>query len=164
MGEYTIRIKKSRVTTHAAAAIRKVLDVRSITGTITGYHLEPDMANGLDVELVNRKLELRDAKVRTIMQKYLAEHPTEADDELQESIPNLYYNLSMPDRWPGAMLQPLATFIHNYLVCGILYDYLKDKMQDIAGEYKADVDDMEEQIEETLSESTGMIKAPMQPF
>ena len=164
MGEYSIVIKKSRVTTHAAVAIRKALDVRSLTGTLPGYHLEPDSSEGMDVELLNRCMELRDAKVRTLMNKYLSEHPTTADDELMENTPNFIYALSMPESWPGSLLKPLATFIHNYLVCGILYDYLKDKMAEMAEAYLPDVAAMEEQLEETLSERTGMFKTPMQPF
>lgn len=160
----TITIKKDLVFYHAEAAIRKVLDVRLQTPHLSSYHIQPDENVGIDKELLHRIIELRDAIVRDVMQKYLEYDGTEADDELEASTANFVYSLDMPTNWRSAMLKPLATYIHNFLVKGILYDYLKDKMPDIAQAYLPEVEELQDSIESALNAREGMIKAPLQPF
>ena len=161
---YTVTIRKANVIFHAEAAIRKVLDVQRKTGTIPGYLVDPDESVVIDKELLHRIIELRDADVSVILQKYLSVFSTAEVDDLHNLDLNFVYSLEMPDEWPSAMLRPLTTYIHNYLVKGILYDYLKDKMPDIAGAYKPEVDELKESIESALGASQGMIKRPLQPF
>ena len=161
---YLITIRKSNVLYHAMADIQKVLDVRGQTGTQAGYHVNPDQDNRIDKELLHRCMELRDADVNTILQKHLSNFSTEEIDDLHDSETDFQYSLEMPDAWPSTMLRPLATYIHNYLVKGILYDYLKDKMPDIAETYKPDVDSLKESVETALNTRQGFIKRPLQPF
>lgn len=161
---YNITIKKDLVIYHAEAAIRKVLDVRQQAGTLPGYHLQPDEDTGIDKELIHRIIELRDADVSTILAKYLGVFSTSEDDELQAETANFEYALEMPDSWPSSMLRPLTTYIHNYLVSGILYDYLKDKMPDIAQAYFPDVENLKQSITDTLNIRQGIMKRPLQPF
>ena len=161
---YTVTIRKANVIYHAEASIRKVLEVQGRTGTIQGYLVEPDEAGRIDLELLHRIIELRDADVSVILQNYLSNFSTSEVDDLHNTDANFVYEIEMPDAWPSAMLRPLTTYIHEYLVKGILYDYLKDKMPDIAQAYKPDVDEMEESIQSALNTRQGMIKRPLQPF
>ena len=159
-----VTISKDLVFYHAESAIRKELDVLLTSHTLSGYHIQPDELEGIDKELLHRIIELRDADVRVLLQKYLTNDDIYVDDELMATQTEFVYELTMPENWRSALLQPLATYIHNYLVRGILYDYMKDKMPEFANAYLPDLDDLKESIEDVLASRSGLVKAPLQPF
>lgn len=161
-----IEINKDNVIYNVEAIIRKVLDVRQATD-ISAYHIQPDRDLRIDVEVLHRNLEKRDADIRVVMAAYICGCGCLGfeNNELRNDDDTLLYSLNLPDNWKKSFMRPLEVYIHDYLVKGILYDYLIDKLPDIAPAYGAELDSLEDSIKSALgAREGGVVRRPLQPF
>lgn len=123
-----------------------------------------DSAEDIDGHILARFVEQRDSRLRKMLQSYLVV-PEEFYKNNNLEIKDRYcYNLLLPESFSDAMLEPLKTQMHQYLVCGALYDwYIKMGMMAQARAYNDDLDETTTEIK-SLAKGRSITKRPMQPF
>lgn len=123
-----------------------------------------DTTEKLDGSVVAEFVEYRDAQIRQALGIHLA--PVEKEKavyNLPSEEPNYVYNLVLDEEFPDNKLQPLAVFIHRYLVWGTLFDWYSQHGSAEAVVY-------EKQLNRVLGDLSGMLmypsyeKRPLQPF
>ena len=126
--------------------------------------ISSDTAEDMDGAVIVRYVEFRDAILRRKMQSVLA--PREqgyADDDLNLDDHKYRYRLVLPVEFNDNLLEPLAEYIHRFLVWGALYDWYSQFGMPQASVYGAQLDGLEEDISGILR-APSIAKRPMQPF
>ncbi len=160
--EYTIRIEKEQIFFDVDSITQKMMDINE-TDRIKGYAVRTD--EGMqDRELMIRMADKLDADVRVLLQRYLAGPftETEADSSVTDIDGTYVYGIRMPWNWNAGLLMPLARYIHEYLVYGILWRYYKNNLPDWARTIR--LEDIEDSIKDLLSKREGGVRRPLQPF
>lgn len=137
----------------------KGMPVRQENSTASDSH-----AN-LDGDIIKRLVDYRDAKLRNVLEGFMSENDEiiSADNTVTQSG-GYSYILSFPLDFKDALLRPLATFIHKYLVWGTLFDwYTQLGLNDEAVMYGRQLEDIENEIERIVN-TAGYEKIPLQPF
>lgn len=163
-----IRIKIANVFKDIDSLTYKYAEASTIEMPKQRDAVQSDVTEGLDGHILARNVELRDAKMRNILRRWLKESDNEIIIENDTLYANtteyLDYELYVPTELKDSMLRSVATFIHNYLVCGALYDWFGKGMGDKqAAVFAAELDDMEAEITNTLIPDTVIIP-PLNPW
>ena len=122
-----------------------------------------DTNERLDRAIVERKLSLRDAKLRVLLQRHLRSGRTTVASNTIEDRDVLQYHLLLREEFNDNLLQPVAEFIHQYLVYGILFDWYSDMGMAQAASYGTQLSSIENEIKSLLF-GPSIVKRPMQPF
>lgn len=126
------------------------------------YRAASDTADGLDLRIIQRGLEYRDARLRDVLAFALAKVNIESVDNTIDVGEKLMYHLSIEDTIKDNILKPLAIIIHRYLVDGILYDwYAKSMGMKQSQVYEAELLEMERAIANKLRSSR--VTRPYEP-
>lgn len=144
------------------ALIHKRMDVSGGEDPLKAYNIRTD-ESPLDRSILLRMTDNRDATVRMILQAYLRPAgPRCVTNEETEADDSYMYSICMPCTWPDALLKPLSTKIHDYIVTGALYDYYMSTDPSLARGIDSTI--MEEEIRSMIKTRTGKIRRPLQPF
>ena len=123
-----------------------------------------DSAEGVDMAVLARNVEFRDAKLRRRVRHVLADITREdANDNLTLDEENYIYLFDMPMEFDDNLLRPLAEYIHRFLVFGALYDWYAQFDMRQAAYYGGQLEEIEDEIDSMLR-STHIVKRPLQPF
>lgn len=148
------------------AIIHKTMDVKGddAESPLRPYHIRTDDSQ-IDRSLLLRMMNARDATIRLILQAYLSqEDPRYRTNEEPELNDSYVYRLCVPETWPGALLTPLTTYIHDYIVRGTVYDYYMNVAPEYAIGTLPELTNLEEQIRSISMRRTGAVRRPLQPF
>lgn len=161
---YKINIEKEQVFFDVDSITHKMMDINE-TDKMKGYAVRTD--EGIqDREMMIRMADKLDADVRVMLQRYLYPPPedivTEVDSSVSDAKGKYSYHLKMPFNWNPELLVPLARYIHEYLVYGILWRYYKNNLPDWARTIS--LDDIGESIKDLTSRREGGVRRPLQPF
>lgn len=118
-----------------------------------------------DGHMLARNVEYREAQVRTLLKRFIESENQViiADDELRQN-PYIIFKLIVPDELKDEMLKSVATYIHNYLVFGALFDwYGKGMGSKQAAAYAAELEDIETNITNIMVCETVIIP-PLNPW
>lgn len=125
--------------------------------------ISADTMETLDGGIIARHVEFRDAQLRRLMQAFLDERCVlEADDVLDLEKWFVYF-LKVDTGFNDAMMQPLASHIHRFLVWGALYDWYAEIGSAQANVYGQELDNIEDDILNILR-TPSRAKRPLQPF
>jgi hypothetical protein len=164
----TILIYKSEVFKDIDLYTHKHVDAREDMGPRSSNAVSSDTSETVDHAVIDRYVKFRDSQLRVKMQSVLLNPEAEgADDILPEDDNIFYYNLEVNDTVRDNVLNPLAEYIHRFLVFGALYDWYSMfgdlASQRLAQNYKQQADDAEDLISGILR-GPSIAKRPMQPF
>lgn len=123
-----------------------------------------DVSEDMDGAVIVRYVEFRDAQLRRRLQKVLKERTQGyADDDLNLDDNKYRYYFNLPESFNDNLMEPLAEYIHRFLVWGALYDWYSQFGLPQAAVYGSQLDELEEEINSILR-SPSIAKRPMQPF
>lgn len=122
-----------------------------------------DHNEAMDGRIISRMIDIRDARLRTMLQFCLTKTELEVVCDNPDERTELFYKLSLPDGFDGDILTAVKTFMHDYIVRGVLFDwYAKIGVQTIAVT-EDEVNKLGEKVA-SLLRGKSWVKAPMQPF
>lgn len=124
-----------------------------------------DPAESVDSAVVARLVAFREATLRKILQKYLADEPQAyADDGLSVADDRFRFWFNFPVTFKDALLQSLAEYMHRFLVFGALFDwYTQLGMVQQARAYETQLKGLEDDIKSMFG-GASIVSRPLQPF
>jgi len=123
-----------------------------------------DVSEDMDGAVIVRYVEFRDAKLRRKLQSVLKDMTQDyADDDLNLNDHMYRYRFLLNESFNDNLLEPLAEYIHRFLVWGALYDWYSQFGLPQAAVYGSQLDELEEDINSILR-SPSLAKRPLQPF
>jgi hypothetical protein len=126
--------------------------------------LSSDSEEVLDMNILHRHMEIRDAKLRNRLAFCLTmddEESLSVDNILEKDKESFDYLLNVPDTFTRAKATSVAKMIHNYLVQGSIHDWFA--IQNMKGNKSAEeLDEMESAI--VCMFRSSFVKRPLQPF
>ena len=123
-----------------------------------------DVSEDMDGAVIVRYVEFRDAKLRRKLQSVLKDMTQDyADDDLNLNDNMYRYHFLLNESFNDNLLEPLAEYIHRFLVWGALYDWYSQFGLPQAGVYGSQLEELEEDINSILR-SPSLAKRPLQPF
>ena len=127
------------------------------------FNAASDTADKLDLRIIQRGLEYRDAKLRELLDFALEEEEIIlVDNTVDTESTELIYNLKVDALIDDKMLKPLAITMNRYLYSGVLYDwYSKSMGMKQAQVYEAELMDIENSMVSVLRSSR--VRRPLQP-
>lgn len=164
----TIDIYKSEVFKDIDLYTHKHVDAREDMGVRSSNAVSSDTSEIVDHAVIDRYVKFRDSKLRIKMQSVLQNPEAEgADDILPEDDNIFHYYLQVNDTVRDNVLNPLAEYIHRFLVFGALFDWYNLfgdlGSQRLAQNYKIQADEAEDAITGILR-GPSIVKKPLQPF
>ena len=123
-----------------------------------------DVSEDMDGAVIVRYVEFRDAKLRRKLQSVLKDMTQDyADDDLNLNDNMYRYRFMLNESFNDNLLEPLAEYIHRFLVWGALYDWYSQFGLPQAAVYGSQLEELEEDINSILR-SPSLAKRPLQPF
>ena len=122
-----------------------------------------DTTEKLDKAIIDRLLSFRDAQLRRLVQHSLVKGIKSSASNMPNDQSVLTYRLVLPEGFDDNTLQPLAEYIHSYLVCGVLADWYSKLGLPQAAAYGSQVSTLEEDIN-SIVRGPSIVKRPLQPF
>lgn len=122
-----------------------------------------DTDETLDGSVISRLMDYRDAKLRMLIKGAMKEVEILEADNCQYMEPIYVYDLLLSEKFNDALLRPLASLMHKYIVWGCLFDWYSQLGLAEANIYGAQLSDIEDDIKADLFPA-GYAKRPMQPF
>lgn len=160
----TINIYKALVLADIDAQTYKRVDgVLSAESDQVKNALSSDSTDHLDMNILLRFMESRDAVVRTKLAFALVDEGEDlvATNEVDKDAASYEYKLQVPDTFNKQMLSALAKLIHEYIAQGAISDWYAQ--QNLNGNVSVDaLEEMERSIVCALR--VGFAKKPLQPF
>ena len=143
----------------------KNVDGSDVTDVRVRNAVSSDSSEHLDGAVIARYVSYRDAKLRLRFRYALAKYDKVSANDVLTLEQGIYrYLFSVPVQLDDIVLEPLAEFIHRYLVWGALYDwYVQFGYMKQASAYGSQLETLEEDMDELLR-GTPIVKRPMQPF
>lgn len=138
---------------------------QTITENRARNAVSSDTHEDVDSAVIARLVEFRDAQLRRRIRFALAPWEQEfAADPLTLEDNRYHYYLSVPVEFDDNNLEPLAEYIHRFLVFGALCDwYGQMGMQQQASYYGSQMEQLEDDIASALR-GPSIVKRPLQPF
>lgn len=158
-----VNIIKEEIYREVDLVTYKYAEGRNALSTKEGNAVASDSSEHLDAAIIARKVSYRDAQLRMLIQYALTSEYQERADDVQNLEEVFRYSLKVPESFKDAMLQPLAEFIHRYLVCGTLYDWYAGLGSEQAAIYASELKEIEGEINGLLRTPSKQ-KRPLQPF
>lgn len=124
-----------------------------------------DSSERVDGAVIARYVSYRDAKLRLRFRYALAKFGRDTANDVLTLDEGIYrYLFKVPVELEDIVLEPLAQYIHRYLVWGALYDwYVQFGRTQQASAYGSQLEALEEDMDELLR-GPSIVKRPMQPF
>lgn len=122
-----------------------------------------DTTERLDGATVARFVSFREAQLRVMLQKYLDERERVKANDVLDLEGCFIYTLSLPESFNDATLNPLAQYMHRFLVWGALYDWYSQMGMQQAAVYGNELRSIENAINDILR-TPSRAKTPLQPF
>lgn len=142
----------------------KYAEVSDVPSPSAKNGMESDSTEGLDGRLLARSVEYRDAKLRAIIGRYLADDCIMSVSNRLESKDTIDYELNLDDEFSDSMLKPVCTMISRYLVYGSLFDWYGAGMGSRqAANYAQELTELEYELINNLQAET-IVHKPKQPF
>lgn len=121
-----------------------------------------DQHEDLDKRMLNRMIEFRDATLRKVLMFCLCPTTQDVSCDKQDESTDLVYDVSLNDKFNDNKLSIAKTYMHDYIVRGVLLDwYIRLGVSSPVSE--AEVSDLENKVVSLLREPSYM-RAPLQPF
>jgi len=159
----TITIHKDQVYKQINAITYKFRDAMAEgLSPRSGNAIESDTDEDVDGRLIARYVDLRYARLMKRLMFCLLPEIIEDADNTIEVTEDYIFNLNLKDDFLDSMLHPIATYIHEYLIRGALFDWYASMGSNEASAY-ADASDLENDIVGLLRGKSA-VQAPLQPF
>lgn len=146
-----------------AATFKRVDGVLAAEADQVKNAVSSDSEEALDMNLLHRYMETRDAVLRNRLSFCLVsdDEDLSVTNELEKDVESFDYSLNVPDTMTKPRLASLAKKMHNYIVQGVIVDwYAVQNMKGNVG--PAELEDMETEI--TCMLRSSVVKRPLQPF
>lgn len=142
----------------------KYAEVSEVPSPSVRNGMQSDTTESLDGHVLARAVEYRDARLRAEIGRFLRyECQTSVTDELR-SRNTIVYRLSLDDEFQDALLRPVCTIIHRYLVFGALFDWYGPGMGSRqAQNYERELTELEVELTNNLNAVT-IVQKVKQPF
>lgn len=144
----------------------KYAEVSDIPSPSAKSGMQSDSGDSLDGRLLSRAVEYRDAKLRTVIGRYLAQ-PTQQQLEVSNVLvarDSIVYDLELDDEFQDSMLMPLCSMMSRYLTYGALFDWYGPGMGSRqAANYELELTGIETELVNNLQAVT-IVQKTKQPF
>ena len=162
--ERVIEIYKNEVYKDVDLLTYKHVEGNAVQNPESRNAIASDVAEDMDGAVIVRYVEFRDARLRKRLQSVLVDRTQGyADDDLNLDDHKYRYRFRLPETFNDNLMEPLAEYIHRFLVWGALYDWYSQFGMPQAAVYGSQLDGLEEEISGILR-SPSIAKRPMQPF
>lgn len=158
-----VRIDKSLVYKDVELYTYKYRDAQPLPSVQQSDAVAADVAEYLDGAIVSRALAFRDAELRRLLTAYMADDERYCADDTVGLDKVLVYPLLLSPEFRDGNLEPLAEYMHRYLVWGVLYDWYADMGLPQASRYEQDLKRVEDDMMDALR-TPSRVNKPLQPF
>ena len=164
MKQRTITIMLHEVYRDIDSLTYKYAEVSEVPTPSIKNGMMSDTTEHLDGLLLARAVDYRDAKLRAWISRFLKEEEVYNVGNTIESKDRIVYCLNLEDSFRDAVLRPLCSMIHRYLVFGALFDWYGSGMGSRqAQNYSSELDRLEQDIMDELNSDT-IVQKTKQPF
>lgn len=126
-----------------------------------------DIAQDGNVDRVTRVLNLVHAECVELLYPYAKEEIPDTEEVLDDILkePEEYkIRLSLPNTFSMTTVRMLEHFIHEFLVCRILADWMSITLPASAGRWEAKANDLKDKIRSSLLSRTDKVKRKLKPW
>lgn len=160
----TVEIYKNEVYKDVDLLTYKHTEGNAIQNLESRNAIASDVSEDMDGAVIVRYVEFRDARLRRKLQSVLSDRTQDyADDDLTLDDNKYRYHFLLNESFNDNLLEPLAEYIHRFLVWGALYDWYSQFGMPQASVYGSQLEELEDDINSILR-SPSIAKRPMQPF
>ena len=161
---YRVSIIEDEVVKEVDAITRKYTDaVEKERSELRSDTISSDHEENLDGGLLTRYVAKWDAYLRMKLRFCLVSHDVVYANDDEPERPVRRYAFAFKNDFDGSILPAVETFIHNFLVTGVLYDWYRSMNLPIADTYQAEADELLEKIVSMLRGKPSTTR-PLQPF
>lgn len=160
----TINLSKTEIYKDIDALTYKYAEVSNVPSPQAKSDMQSDSTVALDGHILARGVMYRDATLRNVIGRYLADESVMSVSNTLSSSDQLTYNLNLDDEFRDSLLQMLCEMCHRYITWGALYDWYGPGMgQQQAAIYASELQSLEMEIYNNLNAVT-IVQKPKQPF
>lgn len=143
----------------------KYAEVSDVPSPSVKNGMTSDTTDHLDGLLLARAVDYRDAKLRAWIGRFLGEERMDGVVNTLISKDRIVYRLNLEDTFQDALLRPICSMIHRYLVFGALFDWYGPGMGSRqAQNYSSELDSLEQDIMDELNSDVTIVQKTKQPF
>lgn len=129
-------------------------------------HQTFDVAEDGNVDRVTRMLTLAHAECVEYLYPYTKRmsEKVETRVDLLDNVDEYIIEMDLPKEFSKSTLDLLEWYIHEYMVCRVLYDWFLITKPEAAGAWKTRMDAAKEGIDLIKNKRTGMVRRKQHPF
>lgn len=129
-------------------------------------HQTFDIVQDGNVDRATRMLTLAHAECVEFLYPYTKRQAckSEVRDDMLDNVDEYLIYMALPNHFSKTTLDLLEWYIHEYMVCRVLYDWMLITKPEAAGAWKKRLDDVKEEIDLIKNKRVGMVRRKQHPF